>query len=61
MTTVELAYHTENKAFMAHPACQKWVNRRLFGEITPRDLSWGLFRCPLSFKVRRKKTTYLRC
>ncbi|CAF1066034.1 unnamed protein product [Adineta steineri] len=51
MATVELAYNAENKEFMAHAACQKWVTRQFYGEITPRELSWGLFKCPDYFKI----------
>jgi hypothetical protein len=56
MATVELAYNAENKAFMAHAACQKWVTRQFYGEITPRELSWGLFKCPDYLKVRQIKS-----
>ncbi|CAF1275673.1 unnamed protein product [Adineta ricciae] len=51
MATVELAYNAENKEFMAHAACQKWVTRQFYGEITPRELSWGLFKCPDYLKI----------
>ncbi|CAF1266771.1 unnamed protein product [Rotaria sordida] len=51
MTTIELAYHADNKEFMAHPVCQKWVIRQFYGEITPRELSWGLFTCPKFLKI----------
>ncbi|CAF4080202.1 unnamed protein product, partial [Rotaria sordida] len=51
MTTVELAYHSDNKEFMAHPVCQKWVTRQFYGEITPRELSWGLFTYPKFLKI----------
>ncbi|CAF1217287.1 unnamed protein product [Rotaria sordida] len=51
MATIELAYNADNKDFVAHAACQKWVTRQFYGEITPRELSWGLFRCPDSIKI----------
>ncbi|CAF3680256.1 unnamed protein product [Rotaria sp. Silwood1] len=51
MATIELAYNADNKDFMAHAACQKWVTRQFYGEITPRELSWGLFKCPDSIKI----------
>ncbi|CAF0787906.1 unnamed protein product [Didymodactylos carnosus] len=51
MATVELAYNAENKEFMAHAACQKWLTRQFYGEITPRELSWGLFKTPDYFKI----------
>ena len=40
MTTTQLAYNAQNKEFMAHAACQKWLTRQFYGEITPRDLQW---------------------
>ncbi|CAF3796253.1 unnamed protein product, partial [Rotaria sp. Silwood1] len=51
MATIELAYNADNKPFVAHAACQKWVTRQFYGEITPRELSWGLFKCPDSIKI----------
>ncbi|CAF0794665.1 unnamed protein product [Didymodactylos carnosus] len=51
MATVELAYNAENKEFMAHAACQKWLTRQFYGEITPRELSWGLFKTPDYLKI----------
>lgn len=36
---------------MAHAACQKWVTRKFYGEITPREISWGIFKCRDSLKV----------
>ncbi|CAF4897118.1 unnamed protein product, partial [Rotaria sp. Silwood1] len=46
MATFELAYRAENKEFMVHPAYQKLVTRRFYNEITLRELSFGLFKCP---------------
>ncbi len=51
MATVELAYNAQNKEFMTHAACQKWVTRQFYGQITPRELPWGLFKCPDYLKV----------
>ncbi|CAF4724464.1 unnamed protein product [Rotaria sp. Silwood1] len=51
MATIELAYNADNKEFVAHAACQKWVTRQFYGEITPRELPWGLFKCPDSIKI----------
>ncbi|CAF0774571.1 unnamed protein product [Rotaria sordida] len=51
MATVELAYNADNKEFMAHAACQKWVTRQFYGEITPRELPFGLYKCPDSIKI----------
>ncbi|CAF1368592.1 unnamed protein product [Rotaria sordida] len=51
VTTIELAYRADNKEFMAHPVCQKWVTRQFYGEITPCEISWGLFTCPKHLKI----------
>ncbi|CAF1295616.1 unnamed protein product [Rotaria sordida] len=51
MTIVELAYRADNRDFMAHPVCQKWVTRQFYGEITPREVSWGFFTCPKYLKI----------
>ncbi|CAF0923893.1 unnamed protein product [Didymodactylos carnosus] len=37
--------------FMAHAACQKWLTRQFYGEITPREMPWGLFKTPIYFKI----------
>ncbi|CAF0976650.1 unnamed protein product [Rotaria sordida] len=50
MTIVELAYLTENKEFMAHAICQKWIIRQFYGEIAPQNLTWGFFMCSDYFK-----------
>ena len=55
MMTIELAYDTHNKAFISHAACQKWIVSKIYGEITPRELSWGLFKCPDYLKVCEMK------
>ncbi|CAF3790456.1 unnamed protein product [Rotaria sordida] len=51
MTTFELAYRADNRAFMVHPAYQKLVTQRFYDEITVRELSWGLFKCPDYLKI----------
>ena len=55
MTVVELAYNADNKEFMSHSILQKWVTRKFYGEITPRELSWGLFTTPDYLKVNNIK------
>ncbi len=52
MTVVQIAYNADNKEFMSHPVLQKWVTRQFYGEITPRELSWGFFICPDYLKVK---------
>ncbi|CAF3750600.1 unnamed protein product [Rotaria sordida] len=51
MTTFELAYRADNREFMIHPAYQKLVTQRFYDEITVRELSWGLFKCPDYLKI----------
>jgi len=53
MTIVQLAYNSDNKDFMSHAILQKWVNRKLYGEITPIELSWGFFYMPGVFKSEK--------
>jgi hypothetical protein len=55
MTVVQLAYNSDNKEFMAHSILQKWVTRKFYGEITPRELSWGFFSAPDYIKVKNMK------
>ena len=57
MTMLDLAYFTENKEFMAHSVCQKWITRQFYGDITLRDLRWDFFKCSDYFKVSRKAMT----
>jgi hypothetical protein len=61
MTIIELAYLTENKEFMAHAVCQKWIIRQFYGGINLQDLTWGLFRCSDYFKVNRNIDFSLFC
>ncbi|CAF4075358.1 unnamed protein product, partial [Rotaria sp. Silwood2] len=51
MTTIQLAYHAGNKEFVAHAVCQKWVTRKFYGNITPQEVSWGLFSFPKYLKI----------
>jgi hypothetical protein len=55
MTVIQLAYNADNKEFMAHAIIQKWVTRKFYGEITPKEISWGLFRCSDGLKVTNMK------
>ena len=58
MRTIELAYLFGNQEFMAHRACQKWITRKLYSEIIPRNLSYGFFKCSDYFKVNKKKMIF---
>ena len=50
---VELAKLGENKYFIAHACCQKWLTQRWFGNIHIRELDWGgAFKLPDGIKVR---------
>lgn len=53
MTIVQLAYNANNKDFIAHTIIQKWITRKFYGEITPKQLSWGFFTCPDGLKVKK--------
>lgn len=48
LTLLELAYNSENKDFIAHPACQKILKKRLFGSIQIRDVDTSV---PASLKI----------
>lgn len=50
-TVVELAKMSENKYFIAHPCCQKWLAQRWLGNIHVRELDWGYFKLPDFIKV----------
>lgn len=50
-TVVELAKMSENKYFIAHPCCQKWLAQRWLGNIHVRELDWGYFKLPDFIKI----------
>ena len=50
-TAVDIAANAQNKRFLAHICCQKWLTNEFFGEIKIRDLTWGIFSVPTSIKV----------
>ncbi|KAL1469811.1 hypothetical protein MTO96_024793 [Rhipicephalus appendiculatus] len=41
----------ENRKFLAHPCCQKWLTNQFLGRISVRDITWGFFSIPLWLKV----------
>ena len=51
MTVLELAYNATNRDLIAHPACQKFLTKRLFGSIQIRDVNNGYFEFPAWIKV----------
>jgi hypothetical protein len=51
LTLLELAYNAKNKAFIAHPCCQKILTKRLFGSIQIRDVDNGFIEFPAWIKV----------
>ncbi|CAF0859038.1 unnamed protein product [Brachionus calyciflorus] len=50
-TVLELAYNAKNLDFIAHPACQKILTKRLFGSIQVRDIDNGFIDFPAWIKV----------
>lgn len=50
-TAVDIAANAQNKRFLAHICCQKWLTNEFFGKIKIRDMTWGLFSVPTSIKV----------
>ncbi|XP_076468214.1 transient receptor potential cation channel subfamily M member-like 2 [Babylonia areolata] len=49
---VELAKLGENKYFIAHSCCQKWLTERWYGNIRVRELDWGgQFKLPEWLKI----------
>ncbi|KFM66521.1 Transient receptor hypothetical cation channel subfamily M member 3, partial [Stegodyphus mimosarum] len=45
-TAVDIAAQAQNKRFLSHICCQKWLTNEFFGKIKIRDLSWGIFTVP---------------
>jgi hypothetical protein len=52
LTAIELAYNSDNKDFIAHPCCQKWITKKFYGDLDIREISCGLFRIPRWTKVK---------
>ncbi|XP_033743506.1 transient receptor potential cation channel subfamily M member 7-like [Pecten maximus] len=50
-TTLEIAYDANYMNFIAHPCCQKWLTKKLFGAIHVKEVHWGIFRLPYWFKI----------
>ena len=50
-TAIEIAHDSGYLHFIAHPCCQKWLTKKLFGSIQVKELDWGVFRLPYWFKV----------
>lgn len=50
-TTLEIAYDANYMNFIAHPCCQKWLTKKLFGSIHVKEVHWGIFRLPYWFKI----------
>ena len=51
LTAIELAYNSDNKDFIAHPCCQKWITKKFHGDIDIRELNFGLFKIPTWMKI----------
>jgi hypothetical protein len=51
LTVIELAYNSDNKDFIAHPCCQKWLTKKLYGGLDVRELNFGFIRVPTWLKI----------
>ncbi|OQV16369.1 putative Transient receptor potential cation channel subfamily M member 5 [Hypsibius exemplaris] len=50
-TPVQLAYDARNRWFLAHPCCQKWINRLYMGHIQIASAHPGSMRIPDFIKI----------
>ncbi|XP_071134130.1 transient receptor potential cation channel subfamily M member-like 2 [Mytilus edulis] len=50
-STIEIAHNAYYLNFIAHPCCQKWLTRKLYGSIQMKELNWGICRLPYWFKI----------
>jgi hypothetical protein len=50
-TPMEIAHDAGYIGFIAHPCCQKWLTRKLFGAIHVKELDLGFLTLPNWFKV----------
>ncbi|CAN7992774.1 unnamed protein product [Ixodes hexagonus] len=50
-TAVDIAVQAQNRSFLAHPCCQRWISNLFMGRISVRDLPWGPLSLPLWLKV----------
>ncbi|XP_015781855.1 protein ced-11 isoform X2 [Tetranychus urticae] len=50
-TAVDIASNARTKIFLAHQCCQKWLTDTFLGDIRIRELGWGVFTLPESFKI----------
>ena len=51
LTVIELAYNSDNKDFLSHPCCQKWITNKFNGSISVREFNLGMFEMPTWTKV----------
>lgn len=50
-TPVQLAYDAKNRWFLAHPCCQKWINRLYMGNIVIASDHPGALHIPEFLKI----------
>ncbi|XP_035219334.1 transient receptor potential cation channel subfamily M member 3-like isoform X2 [Stegodyphus dumicola] len=48
---IDMAALSQNRNFVAHPCCQKWLTNKFMGNIKIRELSWGFVTFPVYIKV----------
>ncbi|GFU40037.1 transient receptor potential cation channel subfamily M member 3 [Trichonephila clavipes] len=54
-TAVDIAAEGQNKRFLSHICCQKWLTNEFFGKVKIRELSWGAFTVPTGIKYEMIK------
>lgn len=50
-TAVEMAAMANNRRFIAHPCCQKWLTCLFYGDIRTRDVKFGPVTIPPWLKI----------
>lgn len=50
-TAVDIAANGNQRAFIAHPCCQKWLTNTFNGRIRVRELNWGFLTIPPVMKI----------
>ncbi|KFM79623.1 Protein ced-11, partial [Stegodyphus mimosarum] len=48
---IDMAALCQNRNFVAHSCCQKWLTNKFMGNIKIRELSWGFVTFPVYIKV----------
>lgn len=51
-TAVDIAANAQNRTFLSHVCCQKWLSNLFLGNIRIRELTWGVITFPQWLKVK---------